>query len=830
MTADAAPVGAQVRFAAVYLLDAPYAIDHLYHYYVPVSLCGQIRVGSLVAVPFGRTNRRSYALVSAVSSQCDVEKTKPVLAVLPDRFSLSEEMRGLCFFLKERTLCTVGDAVRCLLPGAIFSTLFEFYGPGLRRDLPPEPLAAQIVQYVQREGRVARETLLEQYACGVMLLGRLVEEDYLARAYERKTENGKTEKYISLAIPPAQLQDLLTPPPGQKRLRCNEAQEKLLRTVCEGGDIPRAELCERTHTTPGQVMTLVRRGLLAVTDEPVWRDPYAALPRGTDRSPICLSRAQRTAYETLEGLYLTHTARAALLHGVTGSGKTKVMMHLIDRVIAEGRQVIFMVPEIALTPQTVGLFCARYGERVAVVHSLLSEGERLDAWRRIAEGQIDLVIGTRSAVFAPCVNLGLIVMDEEHEHTYKSDSDPKYHTRDVAAYRCGQHSAMLLLASATPSLESYYKAEQGRYTLVPLRERYGGATLPQTEIVDLRQELRAGNRSPLSRPLYDALRQTLAAGGQAILFINRRGYHTSLTCKACGEPLVCPHCSLALTHHADRLGGSLVCHVCGYRTALPQVCPACGEKQLSYLGFGTQKIEDELKLYLPEARVLRMDADTTAGKGAHDRLLDAFRRGEADILLGTQMVTKGHDFSRVTLVGVLLADTSLYINDFRAAERTFALITQVIGRAGRAQSPGRAIIQTYVPENETVRLACAQDYVRFYQGEIALRRSLSFPPFCDLVQLTLSSMHEDELMIASVRLTEMMTETARRDFPDLPLQIFGPFEAQVYKAAGHYRLRMMVKCRMGNRTRAYFSHILQVFGQAAGHRITLSLDIDPGKG
>jgi primosomal protein N' (replication factor Y) len=464
---------------------------------------------------------------------------------------------------------------------------------------------------------------------------------------------------------------------------------------------------------------------------------------------------------------------------------------------------------------------------VAVIHSSLGDGERFDAWQRIASGEIDLVIGTRSAVFAPLSNLGLVVMDEEHEHTYKSENDPKYHTRDVAAYRCGVHHALMLLASATPSLESYYKAERGQYTLVSLRERYGGARLPEAEIVDMRQELRAGNRSSVSRRLQELLEETVEREEQAILFLNRRGFHTSISCKSCGEPLTCPHCSIALTHHTDRVGGSSLCHCCGYRAATPRTCPSCGSDQLSFVGFGTQKAEGEIASCLPNASVLRMDADTTKGKQAHDRLLESFRRGEANVLLGTQMVTKGHDFPHVSLSGVMLADTSLYVNDFRASERTFALLTQVIGRAGRAESPGRAVIQTYTPENETIRLACLQDYESFYKSEIALRRSLSFPPFCDLVQLTISSAYEDELMTASVRLSSFMSSLAKREFSDLPLIIFGPFEAGVYKVAGKYRLRMVVKCRLCKQSRAYFSRVLIDFSKEIGHRIHVSLDMNP---
>jgi primosomal protein N' (replication factor Y) len=809
------------RYVGVHLLEAPFQIDREYAYFLPAEFAEDVRVGSVVAVPFGAANRRAYALVSSLSEKTEMEKLKPVMAVLPDRFSLTEEMRGLCFFMKDHTLCSVGDAVRCLLPGTAFSAIRELYYPGV--GMPEEETVAAACRLVQAEGCVEAERLKSECDLSGARLGSLVEDGFLTRSYELKEEKGKVEKVIRLAASDEEILSLLD---GKKKLR-SEAHERILRTMLAEEYMRRADLCEATHTTTAQVNALVKRGLLAEEEAPLLRDPYADVKRVVDRSPIVLSRAQGAAYDTLVALLREDAPRAALLHGVTGSGKTKVMMKLIDETIASGKSAILMVPEIALTPQTVGIFCARYGDRVAVIHSSLGDGERFDAWQRIASGEIDLVIGTRSAVFAPLSNLGLVVMDEEHEHTYKSENDPKYHTRDVAAYRCGVHHALMLLASATPSLESYYKAERGQYTLVSLRERYGGARLPEAEIVDMRQELRAGNRSSVSRRLQELLEETVEREEQAILFLNRRGFHTSISCKSCGEPLTCPHCSIALTHHTDRVGGSSLCHCCGYRAATPRTCPSCGSDQLSFVGFGTQKAEGEIASCLPNASVLRMDADTTKGKQAHDRLLESFRRGEANVLLGTQMVTKGHDFPHVSLSGVMLADTSLYVNDFRASERTFALLTQVIGRAGRAESPGRAVIQTYTPENETIRLACLQDYESFYKSEIALRRSLSFPPFCDLVQLTISSAYEDELMTASVRLSSFMSSLAKREFSDLPLIIFGPFEAGVYKVAGKYRLRMVVKCRLCKQSRAYFSRVLIDFSKEIGHRIHVSLDMNP---
>ncbi len=611
---------------------------------------------------------------------------------------------------------------------------------------------------------------------------------------------------------------------GRQGIR-SEGQREIIRYLLDIGSADG----ELVRALPGvnsqHISALVTKGIISTDEEEEIRNPYAEYARERDSSEIILSDAQSAAYATIEELYLDSAPRAALLYGVTGSGKTKVIMKAIDRTLSDGKTVIMLVPEISLTPQTVNLFCRRYGERVAVIHSSLSKGERLDAYRRIKRGDVDLVIGTRSAIFAPIKSLGLIVIDEEHEHTYKSESSPKYHARDVAAYRAGHSSALMLLASATPSLESFYKAKEGIYTLVPLRERYGGVKLPTAVIVDMREELRLGNVTPISDRLHKSLSEVYEKENQAILFLNRRGYSSEISCKSCGEVITCPRCSVSLTYHTGRGGGKMLCHLCGYSEPVAKICPSCGADKLSFLGFGTQKLEDELGKYLPDMRVMRMDADTTTGKLAYDRMLEDFRSGGADILLGTQMVAKGHDFPKVTLVGVALADTSLYVSDFRAAERTFSLLTQVIGRAGRRGEAGVAVIQTYAPKSEVIRLACLQDYDKFYEGEIALRRELSYPPFCDMVQLTLTSENEGELLRESKCLAELLISKLEGEYSKYPFVVFGPFEAQVYKLNEKYRMRTVIKCRLSRDTRRLFHELLSEY--ATKREVTLSVDLNP---
>ncbi len=744
-------------YCEVYLTDAPYAIDRLFDY----ECNADVKRGDLVTVPFGKNDRRRTAVVVSLKDSSEGENIKSVHSVLSSRYSLSDEMLGLCSFIKEHTLSTFGEAMRTVLP--------------------PGALA--------------------------------------------ENENIRYGKTVVLSVGTEEAEARLRA--GGRAGIKSEGQREALEFLIKNTSADYGVLRSLPGVTPAHIAALRDKGLVDFELKESIRNPYSGFKAMRESEPIELTAEQTRAFDTVDSLCDSGVPKAALLFGVTGSGKTKVIMRLIDKTLDKGKTVIMLVPEISLTPQTVALFCHRYGERVAVVHSSLSQGERLDAWRRAERGDVDLVIGTRSAIFAPLKNIGLIVIDEEHEHTYKSESAPKYHTRDIAAYRCGVSNAVMLLASATPSLESFYKAKTGIYTLVTMRERYGGVHLPQAVVVDMREELRLGNTTPISRRLYEALDNVHGRGEQAILFLNRRGYSSQVQCRECGDVIQCPHCSVSMTYHTDR-GGRLLCHMCGMTAPPPRACPSCGGARLSFLGFGTQKLEGELTRLLPEMSAMRMDADTTSAKSAYDRMLEGFRRGEADILLGTQMVAKGHDFPNVTLVGVALADTSLYVSDFRASERTFSLLTQVIGRAGRAKDGGVAVIQTYSPANEVIRLACKQDYESFYEGEIAVRRELCYPPFCDIVRLTVSSPEEAELFSAVGRISDRLKEQIGGKYSDLPFAVFGPFEAQVYKLNEKYRMRLIVKCRLNKAVRGLFRDLMAEF--ATQRNASLAVDFNPMTG
>ncbi len=828
--------------AGVYILEAPYHVDRIYHYHIPMELRDRVVPGTIVEVPFGNGNRRMTAAVYEITDSADKEDLKPISSavdVCPPY--LSNELLRLCAFLKSHTLCTFGDAVRCVLPPSAISRLSEYYVADSclsesETEKAVEGLnekSAFVYSAICAAKRASKDSLKAKFGADVpQILIKLVKAGLIRKCDEVKRggENIKTVIFAS-ATKEAKNEAYAAKIKSQR-------QREVLEAVLKAGRVSLDELEEESSLgrdlIRAQLQTLSKKGLVTLEKEEVYRNPVMPTKAELARysGGYTLSAEQKAALDKLLEVYTDETPRAALLHGVTGSGKTNVIMSLIDRCLADRKSVIMLVPEIALTPQTVGRFLARYGDRVALIHSALSQGERFDAWRRIREGEADVVIGTRSAVFAPVSNLGLIVIDEEHEHTYKSDTNPKYQTHDVAGFRCKEHGAALVMASATPSVTSYYKATVGKYTLVELHSRFGGATLPEVELVNMRTELQSGNTSPLSRALTTRIGEEMSLGHQTILFLNRRGYNSCISCRSCGESVKCPHCSVTMTYHVNsgqslprdreageayldvrRNSGYLHCHMCGYKSRVPEKCPDCGESHFMFAGYGTQLAEDELKKLFPHAKIARMDHDTTRGKASHEALLSSFRRGDADILLGTQMVTKGHDFPKVTTVGVLNADASLYLDDYRANERTFSMLTQVIGRAGRAEDSGKSIIQTFNPTSDIIEMAASQDYKAFFENEIRIRRSLTFPPFCDIALITISSADETRLSAAAVRMGEKIRDYIRSEYTDVKAIIYGPFEAPVYKVQNVCRLRFIIKCRLNRRTREFISSLLGDFSK-----------------
>ena len=863
------------QYAVVRILDIPYHVDKPFTYYLTPELVGAACVGSFVMVPFGFGNRRVMGIITDLQSPGELpdgfprDRCKPVSKLISDEFVLNEELLGLCRYMKEMTFCSFGDAAKAVIPTGALRRIRMLYAFPTETDavraaaeqiaagaVTPSP-AADILALVQKKKTVSREKIGELFSAdGIRCADSLVGRGLLVRDYRLSdSENAAYRLYLSTPIPAEDVCAMLGGDETLRRKYGYRHRSEIYSTLMQ--KVAAANGCEVVFDpsdaedtgSSTALRTLEKEGFLTVRREQVFRNPYEDAYRTPPGDNNILSEEQQAAKDTLTALYKTHEPKAALLHGVTGSGKTRVIKAMMDEVLADGRQVIMLVPEISLTPQSVSVFCSYYGDRVALLHSALSAGERLDVWRRVKRGDVDIVIGTRSAVFVPFERLGMIVIDEEQEHTYKSDSNPKYHARDAARFRCAHSKALMLLASATPSLESYYKAQRGIYTLVTLKNRYGNATLPEVVMADMHGEsINAGGQTPLGSVLSDALAQTKEKNEQAILFINRRGYHKYVSCLSCKAPVMCPHCSVPMTLHKKTgaaqssasdtvidptavtdIGGVLVCHYCGTRVRTPSVCPSCQAPHLHAFGYGTQRAEEDLETRFPELRTRRMDMDTTKEKFSHDMILKSFRQKSFDVLLGTQMVTKGHDFPDVTLVGVLSADALLYQDDYRAAEKAFSLITQVIGRAGRGDKPGRAVIQTYNPEHEILRLAAAQDYESFYRSAICMREAMLFPPFCEIVLLAFSSEEEVEVMTAAGKVAELLRGliASGGEYSDVQMAVFGPFEAQIYRVNEKYRMRMILKCRLNKRTRALLDRVMTEAGSLCSGRVNVSIDINP---
>lgn len=611
----------------------------------------------------------------------------------------------------------------------------------------------------------------------------------------RRKAGDKMSEYAALNISGQEALELA----GKKKSRA-PMQAAVLELLAAVGEASFADIHDMTGAAKQTVKSLAESGVIGLTYKEEFRRP--AFKAGAEAPLPQLNEEQGFAFEGLKRQLHAGTAGGALLLGVTGSGKTSVYIHLIREALDSGSSAILLVPEIALTPQMLETFSSYFGDDIAVIHSCLTIAERYDEWKRIRKGDAHLVIGTRSAVFAPVQSLGLIIIDEEQEESYKSENSPRYHARDVAKYRCGRTNSLLLLGSATPDIESRYAADTGRYSFYELKERFNQMPLPHVDIVDMKRELRAGNDSSISRLLREEIRNNIANNEQSILFINRRGASKLITCVDCGYNFKCPNCSVSLTYHSSN--NRLMCHYCGYVQKVSECCPECGG-ELRYIGDGTQKVEEQLRELFPDTEILRFDTDTVAQAGSHDELLSRFREEHIPIMVGTQMVTKGLNFEGVTLVGVLSADQSLYCGDYRASERTFSLITQVIGRSGRARKPGRAIIQTYTPENQVIAFAAKQDYEGFYRREIELRRVQKCPPFTQVIAISVNGVDE-RMVLQCCRYIKSLLE--RELYGRANVNILGPAPYPVVRVNNRFRYKVSLACSAGRDVRALVSKIL----------------------
>ena len=624
----------------------------------------------------------------------------------------------------------------------------------------------------------------------------------------------KTLKFACLNISGEEAMEIA----ASKRMR-SPRQSAVLEFLSQIGEAAITEISYFTGTSRQTVTALEKQGLVTTVEREVYRRPEIT---GVNAEPITLNDEQQAAFDGLCGQIDSGRASAALLYGVTGSGKTSVYIRLIEHVLKKGKCAMVLVPEIALTPQLMSLFTSYFEDDVAVLHSSLAVGERYDEWKRIRAGSVHVVIGTRSAVFAPLKNLGLIILDEEQEHTYKSENSPRYHARDIAKYRCAHSDALLLLGSATPSIESMYSAKAGKYSLYTLTKRYGAHGLPGIIIADMKRELRNGNGSDISEVLAGEIFENIRRGEQTILFINRRGASSVIACGECGYTFTCPRCSVSMTYHlANR---RLMCHYCGHSQPEPEFCPQCGG-ELKYIGTGTQRVEAELERLFPGTEMVRMDADTVSMANSHEKLLSRFRDERIPILLGTQMVAKGLDFENVTLVGVLSADKGLYINDFRARENTFSIITQVVGRAGRGSRAGRAVIQTYTPDNDVIQLAARQDYDGFYNGEIQLRSALNAPPFTCRYVITCSGADEGAVLRTAVNVKNALVHYMKYDGS---AKVLGPAPAPITRVNYRFHYRVTLICGGDKKSREVTAHVVRLITRDKTSRgVLIYADADP---
>ncbi len=794
-----------------------YHFDKLYDYAVPDDLKPSVQAGCRVMVSFGKGSVRQ-GMVMELHTAESTEGLKSISELLDKEPVMTEEMLRMAQVMKDRCFCTLYDACCAMLPAGLSIRVMYNYALSQGASFHNAGLTdteLQTAQYLASRKTPVRQDRL------IKALG-LSDDAVLVRLYKKgilvRSETAK-KRLQDITVKMVALNDDV---PDKKY---THAQAEVIQVLSNAGDVSRREICYFTGVSAAVVDNLVKRGICRYYDaEPPKPAVQESPPQTADI--ITLTPEQNTAYQELLTKYSSTEPSVALLYGVTGSGKTSVFMKLIDKASLENKGVICMVPEIALTPQLLEKFTARYGSRVAVFHSGLSLSKRLEEWKRVKNGEATIAVGTRSAIFAPLHNIGLIVMDEEQEYTYKSSASPRFHARDLAKFRCGYHKALLVLSSATPSVESFYHAQNGRYSLHTLGARYGKAQLPHVITADMNLEMQQGNTSGYSSVLLEAMEDSLSEGHQAILLLNRRGHNTFVSCRVCKEVISCPNCSISLTYHSDN--NRLMCHYCGYSMPSPRECPVCHSSKLRFSGSGTQRAEQELGEFFPDAKILRLDTDSTMQRFSYEKKLSAFKSGEYDIMLGTQMVAKGLDFENVTLVGVLSADQMLHGDDFRSYERTFSLLTQVVGRSGRGGLAGRAVIQTYEPENPIISLAAAQNYEEFYHNEIHLRRSMLYPPFADICLVAFVGQDIEQTKRASEAFAASLALLAGAEYPELPMRVLGPSPALVKKINNQYRFRLIIKCRNTRRFREMLSRLLADIGKNREFSdVTAYADIDP---
>lgn len=805
--------------AAVVIDQSTLSFDKQYDFAVPSDLIDSCSAGCRVIVPFGRGNTKRQGFVISVSKREHDNQLKNIISVTDKEPILNDEMLSLVLWLKEHTFCTYFDAIHSVLPTGLNVKLVTEYSIKDENFSLLSGDEKRIAEYIFAYPNVTAEKISKQF-------GLVNAEDVLQSLFKKGylyKDSNPIRKIGDATVKMARLSDM-----DADSVKLTPKQRSVIELLRDIGTLSVKEITYFSGVGTVVINNLAKYGLIELFDNEVYRRPEPSR-NSKNNSCIKLTDTQKSVYDKITEKIESNEHSTVLLHGVTGSGKTQVFLKLAKDVVNSGRGVIVMVPEIALTPQMLDIFYSHFGDKVAVFHSALPLGQRLDEWKRVKNGDALVALGTRSAIFAPFSNLGLIVMDEEQEHTYKSEQSPRFHTRDVARFRSAYHKSVCVLSSATPSVESYTAAKMGKYTLCTLKERYGNAVLPEVIPIDMRSESAAGNKGNISMLLADEISKTLDEKKQVILLLNRRGHNTYISCPSCGYVATCKNCSVSMTYHSA--SGRLMCHYCGYSEPYSMNCPSCGGNHLRYSGAGTQKVEDELSQLYPNARILRLDADTTMTKNAYRDKLSAFAAGEYDILLGTQMVAKGLNFPNVTLVGVLSADQTMHSGDFRGFERTFSLLTQVVGRSGRGENPGKAYIQTFDPENNIIKLAATQDYEAFYDEEIATRKLMIYPPYCDILTLTTSALSQSLAADASNLLVEILKNKISSEYADVKVIILRPIPTSVIRVNNKYRYRVVIKCKNSARTRCLINETIdEYFKSKYGKTVTVSVDLNPESG
>ena len=760
-------------------------VDRAFDYLVPADLENEIGIGSRVLVPFGQGNREVEGFCMGLSETTDAKRLKSIIRPANDIRAFDAEMLSLIEWMHKKYLTPYLDIIHAIVPAGTALKSHEWIILENETEEKSQ-IRKSIIALLKANDNAMEYTALKQ-AVGRDIQNQIREmaaSGTLRREYRQSVSvRDKKQRCVRLAVTPDEAFEEI------ERLPKSATVQAAMLDYLSGSEyVTVAELLENAGGATASLNTLCRKGLAEIFETVAYRDPFAnKLFEKTEK--MTPTAEQEKAIDAINASVKNGDGKRFLLHGVTGSGKTEVFMQSIEYALSQGKTAVVLVPEISLTPQAVSRFKSRFGDNVAIFHSALSQGERYDQWKRIKDGGADIVIGARSAIFTPLKNIGIIIMDEEHSDTYKSEMSPRYHAREVAAYRAAQSGAALVLASATPSVESFYKAQTGEYELLEMKSRYNNNIMPEIHIVDMRSELARGNKSMLSGRLYNEIKSNLEKGEQTILFLNRRGFSSFVSCRTCGYVPECENCNISLTYH--KFINRLKCHYCGFERDNYTECPACGSKYIRYFGGGTQRVEEEIHRLFPNASTIRMDMDTTGKKQSHEKILEKFEKEKIDLLIGTQMVAKGLDFENVTLVGVITADTMLHVNDYRSAERTFALLEQVSGRAGRGRKLGRAVIQTYTPEHEAVSLVEAHDYQSFYDSEIAERELLWYPPFCDMIAVYFTSEDEGKTAQSSRYFAKEVGDIKEMG---QKVQVLGPIPCAVSRIKNKYRYQIIFKC------------------------------------